>query len=96
MAETIGRRDNGPDRDSALALALQALVWILSDDMRARRLLDLSGLTPDQLRSGAGDPAVLCEILAFLEAHEPDLVGAAEALECSPQTLIAARRQLDL
>lgn len=92
----MGRKDKEPDRNSAQALALQALVWILGDDNRARRLLDLSGLTPDQLRSGASDPAVLCEILGFLEAHEPDLVGAAEALECSPQTLIAARRQLDL
>jgi len=75
--------------------ALSALTWILSDTARARRLLDLTGLTPDELRGGVGDPAVLAAVLAFLEAHEPDLIACAEALDVRPQTLIAARRSLE-
>lgn len=93
MTETIG--ETGTDaRDGAMALALQALVWTLSDGARAQRLLDLSGLTPDQLRSGAGDPHILAETLRFLEGYEPDLVAAAEAVNTKPETLIKARRHL--
>ncbi|MBU3077214.1 DUF3572 family protein [Sphingomonas quercus] len=75
--------------------ALSALIWILSEASRARRLLDLTGLTPAELREGVDDPAVLAAVLAFLEAHEPDLVACAEALDVRPQTLIAARRSLE-
>jgi hypothetical protein len=77
------------------ALALHALGWILSDGDRAARLLALTGLTPEALRAGIGDPALLAAILGFLEAHEPDLVACAEALEVSPSELIDARRRLE-
>lgn len=76
-------------------LALQALVWILSDDARAERLLALTGLTPDGLRAGAGDPTVLAATLAFLESHEPDLVTCAEAIDVTPAALVAAARALE-
>ncbi len=76
-------------------LALHALGWILSDGDRAARLLALTGLTPEALRAGIGDPALLAAILGFLEAHEPDLVACAEALEVSPSELIDARRRLE-
>lgn len=75
--------------------ALSALIWILGDTSRAQRLLDLTGLTPMELRRGVGDPAVLAAVLAFLEAHEPDLIACADALGIRPQTLIAARRSLE-
>ena len=66
------------------ALALSALGWLLADEARAERLLSLTGLTPDELRDGLGDPAVLGAVLDFLSAHEPDLVAAAEALGVTP------------
>lgn len=84
---------NSPPSDPA-ALALGALGWLLSDDQRASRLLDLTGLDADMLRSGLDKPAILAAILAFLENHEPDLIGAAEALGVSPADLVAARREL--
>lgn len=76
------------------ALALGALGWVLGDGERAERLLALTGLTPDQLRAGLGDAAVLGAVLDFLCAHEPDLVAAAEALGVAPATLAAARERL--
>lgn len=82
---------NKPD---AATLALQALAWALADGARAQRLLDLTGLTPEDLRSRAGDPAVLDAVLGFVEAHEPDLVTCAEALEVKPADLVAARAEL--
>jgi len=61
---------------------------------RAGRYLDLTGLDPETLRAGLGDPSVLASCLDFLANHEPDLVRAAEALAVSPEELIAAREHL--
>ena len=77
------------------SLALAALAWTLADGARADRLLALTGLAPEDLRSGLGDPAVLAAILRFLEAHEPDLVGCASDMGVDPASLVAARRRLE-
>ena len=82
------------ERDPA-SLALAALGWTLSDGARAERLLALTGLTPDDLRSRLAEPAVLAAILRFLEAHEPDLIACAEALGVPPLGLVGARRRLE-
>ncbi|MEP7221278.1 MAG: DUF3572 family protein [Novosphingobium sp.] len=76
-------------------MALGALAWVLADEDRAQRLLDLTGLTPDELRAGLGDPAMLGAVLAFLCSHEPDLVAAADALGVSPAHLAAANESLN-
>ena len=76
-------------------LALAALGWTLAQEDRAQRLLALTGLAPADLRDRLGEPAVLAAILGFLEAHEPDLVGCAEALAVGPGELIEARRRLE-
>ena len=90
---TILREPQSPAHDAA-ALALAALGWILADGARAERLLALTGLTPDALRGGLGDPAVLGAVLEFLASHEPDLLAAAEALGIEPAALMAARERL--
>ncbi|HEX8644270.1 MAG TPA: DUF3572 family protein [Allosphingosinicella sp.] len=82
------------ERDPA-ALALAALGWTLGDGQRAERLLALTGLTPEELRAGVGEPATLAAVLSFLEAHEPDLVACAEAIGAAPAELVAARRALE-
>lgn len=78
--------------DHRTNLALAALGWVLSDGQRAQRFLDLTGLTPDQLRAGLEDDAVLGSVFDFLSAHEPDLVAAAESLGVAPQELTAAAK----
>lgn len=77
------------------ALALRALVWTLGEPDRARRLLDVTGLTAADLRARASDPAVLAAALGFLEAHEPDLVACAADLEIRPEALVKARHTLE-
>ena len=67
---------------------------MLGDDDRAARLLALTGLTPDVLRGGLGDPAILAAVIDFLCAHEPDLVAAADAIGVAPQDLAAAAERL--
>ena len=83
------------NNDIAAAIALQALVWTLSDEARARRLLDLTGLTVEDLRAGAGDAAILAAVLTFLASHEPDLVACADAIGETPPRLIAAKACLE-
>jgi len=89
---TIHRSPESPEDPQALALA--SLGWLLADEARAGRLLALTGLTPDALRGGLDDPAVLGAVLDFLAAHEPDLIAAAEALGIAPASLAAAARSL--
>ena len=93
MRLTILREPKSPGQDAA-TLALGALGWVLADGPRAERLLALTGMTPDALRGGLGDGAVLRAVLDFLASHEPDLVGAAAALDVEPAELMAARERL--
>lgn len=77
------------------ALALRALGWILADEPRAERLLGMTGLTPGGLRGALGERATLAAILAFLTAHEPDLVACGEALDIGPDAIAAAAHRLE-
>ncbi len=76
-------------------LALGALGWILSDADRASRMQALTGLTPDILRHDISEKSTLAAILSFLEAHEPDLIAAAEHMNVKPEALVRARTELE-
>ena len=76
-------------------LGLRALVWTLAEQDRAMRLLDVTGLTPGDLRARASDPAVLGAVLGFLEANEPDLVACAGGLDVRPEALVRAHAALE-
>ena len=67
---------------------------MLGDAPRAERFLSLTGLTPEELRAGLGDPAVLAAVLEFLCGHEADLIAAADALSVAPSDLAAAKENL--
>ena len=76
-------------------LALRALVWILAEPDRAQRLLDTTGLDPEDLRARATEPAVLSAVLGFLENYEPDLIACADGIGERPENIVAARAALD-
>ena len=86
---------SSPTTNDAEALALAALAATLTDERRARRFLDLTGLDADELRARAGQRTLLAAALAFLEAHEPDLINVAKSLNINPEMLIAARMELE-
>lgn len=67
---------------------------MLQDEDRAQRLLSLTGLTPEILRERLTERGVLAAVLEFLANHEPDLLLAADALNVTPERLIAAHREL--
>lgn len=77
------------------ALALSALAATLSDERRAQRFLDLTGIETGELRARAADPTLLVALIAFLEAHEPDLLSVSESIGVKAEQLVAARRQIE-
>lgn len=88
--QTAGSGDDSPPE----TLALAALGWALAEDARAQRLLALTGLDAQQLRSGLEDPTILAAVLEFLANHEPYLIAAAGALGTTPEAIVAAYRSL--
>jgi len=84
-----------PTTNDAEALALAALAATLTDERRARRFLDLTGLDANELRARAGERSLLAATLAFLENHEPDLVAVAQAIGTTPESLVSARAELE-
>jgi hypothetical protein len=81
--------------NDAHALALAALAATLTDERRARRFLDLTGIGTDELRSRADEAALLRALIGFLEAHEPDLLSVSAQIGVNPESLVAAGRALD-
>jgi hypothetical protein len=85
--------NEAPNDDEALALA--ALAATLTDERRALRFLDLTGLDADELRARAGQRSLLAATLAFLEAYEPDLVAVAQVIGTTPELLVRTRMRLE-
>jgi hypothetical protein len=77
------------------ALALAALAATLTDERRAQRFLDVTGIGTDELRQRAGETSLLAGVLAFLEAHEPDLLSVSEQVGVAPERLVRAREALE-
>jgi hypothetical protein len=78
-----------------MAVALAALAATLSEERRAQRFIDLTGIGTDELRRRADEAQLLAALLRFLEAHEPDLLSVAEQLGLKPEELVQARQQLE-
>jgi hypothetical protein len=66
--------------------ALVAIGWIVSEPARADRLLALTGLDAEGLRSALAERSTLAALLGVLIDHEPDL------LACAADTGLAAER----
>lgn len=88
-------RAKSTNADDPEMVALAALAWLLADDRRAERLLAVTGLSADGLRARLGDRAVLGAVLAFLMAHEPDLLACAQEMGVAPEAIAEAGRALE-
>lgn len=89
------RHTNRHANEDPQALAFRALAWTLAEPDRATRLIDVTGLAPEDLRERIDEPSVLAAVLGFLEAHEPDLIACATELEVKPEALVTARAALE-
>ena len=81
--------------NDAHAVALSALAATLTDERRARRFLDMTGIGTDDLRLRVDDAGLLRALIGFLEAHEPDLLAVSEQIGIKPDALVAAGRALE-
>lgn len=81
--------------NAALITGLSALGWIVTEPARADRMLALTGLSPEDLRAGIERPDMLAALLNYLEAHEPDMIACAGALDIPPTALVRARTTLE-
>lgn len=90
----LRERHSDPPTDP-ITLALTALGATLGDGRRAQRFLDLTGIGTEELRARAAEPVLLCALLRFLEAHEPDLLAVADELGVKASDLVEARRMLE-
>ena len=68
--------------------------WIVGEQRRAERLLSLTGLQPDAIRSGLTNPAILRAMLDFIIDYEPDLIACANDLDLDPATIVRIRDRL--
>ncbi len=71
-------------------LALMALAHVVADERLRERFLALTGYDAATLRARAGAPDVAAAVISFLNAHEPDLAAAAQALGVAPERLARA------
>jgi len=75
-------------------LALRLIGWIVSDVARADRMVALTGLSRDDLRTSVGNPALSVALRDFVINPGRALVACAEALGVAPANLVAARERI--
>lgn len=81
-------------REQAETLALLALNYITGDEDRLGRFMAATGLAPDDLRAGIGDPAFLAGVLDYLLTDDALVVAFAEDNALEPEAVMTARRRL--
>jgi hypothetical protein len=87
-------RQSKPGNENAETIALQALAWLAREEDHLARFMGLAGLSVDELRARASEPAFLGGVLDFVLENEALLVAFAEAAELKPEAVARVRRQL--
>jgi len=91
----VGSRGNtGLNKEEAERIAISALGFIASEEERLIRFLNLTGYSPETIRSQAGSPEFLAGVLDFLLGDESDLLVFASHSQIDPSTVAAARHVL--
>jgi len=75
-------------------MALSALTFLAEDATRLGRFLALTGIGPDELRSGAGARATQAAVLEHLMADESLLLVFAATKSVAPQSIPLAHALL--
>lgn len=81
-------------RESAEAVAIEALAFIAGDPERLDRFLALTGLGPESLRQAAKEPGFLLGVLDHVMADDRLLVEFARQREITPEDVVWARARL--
>ena len=81
--------------EAAEALGLKALLFLVEDEQRLVRFLDLSGLDPATLRARAGSPEMLAAVIGHLLADESLLLVFTAGAGIAPDEVTRAHALLD-
>lgn len=90
----MARRSDPLQTDEAEVIALQALQYLAQDGDRLGRFLSLTGIGPQDLRTGAGDTAVLTAVLGYMAEDESLLLVFCDAARLPPESVMDAHRAL--
>ena len=88
------RKAANHSRESAEALAIQALNFLATEPARLSRFLALSGLDPAAIRAAAGEAGFLAGVLSHLGEDETLLTQFAADAGVTPAEVDRARRLL--
>jgi hypothetical protein len=88
------RAGAGAGSEAAELIAIKALGFLASDPERLERFLNLTGLSPANVRAAAADPAFLAAVLDHVLADERTLLAFAAAEGLDPAQVGAARARL--
>ncbi len=80
--------------ETAQTIALQALAYIASDEDQLAGFMAQTGLSTDELKDRAAEPAFLGGVLDFLLSNEKALVAFCEEKEMAPDLPGLARKSL--
>ncbi|OSP54306.1 DUF3572 domain-containing protein [Pseudoruegeria sp. SK021] len=81
-------------RSAAEAVALQVVGWIAGPGDLLGVFLGTSGLAPDDLKAGLGDPHLLAAAMDFLFLDDQWVIEFMQHAEVAPEVLHAARAGL--
>jgi hypothetical protein len=82
------------DRNTAETMAIMAFSFLMEDDERRRRFLDVTGIHPDQLREAIVEPQFQGAILDYLGTDERTLTAFAAGAGLDPGDIERARTAL--
>jgi hypothetical protein len=82
------------DRNTAETMAIMAFSFLMEDDERRRRFLDLTGTHPDHLREAIVEPQFQGAILDYLGTDERLLTAFAAGADLDPADIERAHTAL--
>ncbi len=82
------------NREAAESIAIDALTFLAAEPSRLDRFMTLSGLTGENLRATAAEPAFLASVLDHLAADEALLLAFAANAGQDPVLVAKARAYL--
>ena len=82
------------NHEDAQIIALKALAFLAGDEERIGRFMDATGLTPQEIRAQAAEPAFLAGVLEHLRSDQSMLLVFAESEDIVPGLIDAASFRL--
>ncbi len=89
-----GKTDRAAREEAASALAITALGYLAGDPEHLERFLALTGVSPTDIRSAAGEPGFLAGVLDYVAGDEALLRAVAAHAGVAPEQLDRARHTL--